>query len=72
MLDRVHALLILEGYGAGPQVFQLLTQYWDSSTTEDSVSGYYGYPFQGYWVDTQGDPLPPCIFKIMLDTIICN
>ena len=39
VMDWGHALKILEGCGVGPQVFQLLTQYWYQATMVARVSG---------------------------------
>ena len=59
-LDQGVALVILEGCGVGPQVFQLLTRYWYWATIVMRVSGYYRYPFQGSLVVSQvGTTLPP-------------
>ena len=33
------------------------------------VIGYYRDPFQGSWGVTQGDPLPPWIFNLVVDVI---
>ena len=59
-LDRGSSLVILEGCGVGPQVFQLLTRYWYWATIVMRVSGYYRYPFHGSLVVGQvGTTLPP-------------
>ena len=39
VMDWGHALAILEGCGVGPQVFQLLAQYWYRETMVTKVSG---------------------------------
>ena len=36
------------------------------------VSGYYGYPFQGSGGVTQGKPLSPRIFNVIVDSIVCH
>ena len=35
------------------------------------TGGYYGAPFHGYRGVTQGDPLPPTIFNVVVDTVVC-
>ena len=53
-LDRWCDLAVMKGYGVFPQVFCLLTRYWDRMTMAARVSGYYGDPFQGSRGVTQG------------------
>ena len=36
----------------------------------ERASGYYRYPFQGSWGVTQGGPMYPCIFNVMVYVII--
>ena len=35
------------------------------------VGGSYGEPFRGYRVVTQGDPLSPTIFNVVVDAVVC-
>ena len=39
VMDWGHVLAILEGCGVGPQVFQILTQYWYRTNMAARVSG---------------------------------
>ena len=59
-------LIILEGYGVFPSVHQFLAVYWYRSVMAKRASGYYGEPFLGSCGVTQGDPLSPIIFNIIL------
>ena len=34
--------------------------------------GYFGRPFKGYQVVTQGDPLYPTILNVVVDDVICH
>ena len=34
--------------------------------------GYYGEAFTGAWGVTQGDPLPPTIFNVVVDAVVCH
>ena len=36
------------------------------------TSGYYGYPFRGYWSVTQGGSLYPYIFNFVVDVIVLD
>ena len=33
------------------------------------AGGYYGSDFQGFMGVTQGDPLPPTLFNVMVDAV---
>ena len=35
-------------------------------------SGYYRQPFHGSWGVTQGDPLYPSNFNVLVDVIVCH
>ena len=48
VLDRKQALVILEGYGVGPQVHQLLALYLDRAVMMVRDIGYCGYTFHGF------------------------
>ena len=60
----------MEGYGVGPRARELLRNYWHRLTMVARVGGYYGIDFRGEkWV-TQGDPLSPTIFNVVVDTFV--
>ena len=69
-LDRSRCLEILEGYSVGPSSRRLLTTYWRSLTMVARVGGYYGEAFKGARGVTQGDPLSPTIFNVVVDTVV--
>ena len=69
-LDRSRILEILEGYGVGPQARRLLQKYWEKSTMVARAGGYYGTSFKGAMVVTQGDPLSPTIFNVVVDAVV--
>ena len=69
-LDSSRCLDIHEGYGVGPQACQLLQTYWRRLTIVARVSGYYWAAFQGYRGVTQGDPLSPTIFNMVVDAVV--
>ena len=64
-----YSLSILEGYQVVPEVCQLPTRYWDWSTTAAKTRKYFRDSFQGSHDVTQGDPLYPWIFNIVVDAI---
>ena len=73
-LDRSRSLEILEGYGVGQRVRQLLRVYWSKYTMVTWVGGYFGTGFKGKRSVTQwrttastttlkmvGDSGSPCV-----------
>ena len=69
-LDRYRYLEILEGYGVGPNARRLLKTYWRRLTMVARAGGYYGTAFKGERGVTQGDPLSPTIFNVVVDAIV--
>ena len=72
-LDRSRSLEILEGYVIGPQARRLLQAYWGKSTmVAQAGGGYYRTCFKGARGVTQGDPLSPTIFNVVVDLVVCH
>ena len=69
-LDRSRCLKILEGYGLVPQAFRILRTYWGRLRMVAKAGGYYGLDFQGFRGVTQGDPLPPTIFNMVVNVVV--
>ena len=69
-LDRSRCLEILEGYGVGPQDRNLLKTYWLCLTMVARAGGYYGTAFRGERGVTQGDPLSPTNFNVVVDAVV--
>ena len=69
-LDRSRYLEILESYGVGPNARRLLTTYWRRLTMVAIAGGYYGTAFGGARGITQGDPLSPTIFNVVVDAVV--
>ena len=69
-LDRSRCLEILEGYGVGPRARELLRNYWHRLTMVAWAGGYYGTTFRGERGVTQGDPLSPIIFNVVVDAVV--
>jgi hypothetical protein len=44
-MDREGCILILEGYGAGPNMVRLVRTFWKEATMVCCASGNYGEPF---------------------------
>ena len=69
-LDRSRSLEILKGYGLGDRVRRLLQEYWDRTMMVARAGGYYGKGVKGRRGVTQGDPLPPTIFNVVVDLVV--
>ena len=69
-LDRSRSLDILEGYGVGPRARRLLRTYWEKWTMVARAGGYYGTGFKGAKGVTQGDPLSPTIFNVVVYAVV--
>ena len=44
--------------------------YWESSTNVARAGRYYGTEFKGERGVTQGDPLSPTIFNVVVDAVV--
>ena len=69
-LDRSRTLDILKGYGVGDRVRRLLATYWEQATMAAKAGRYYGTEFKGERGVTQGDPLSPTIFNVVVDAVV--
>ena len=71
-LYRSRCLGILEGYGVGPRALHLLRQYWARLIVVVREGAYYGSPFRIERGVTQDDSLPPTIFNVVVDVVVCH
>ena len=69
-LDRPICLEVLEGYSVGPRACWLLRIYWVRLRMVARAGGYYGLEFQGSKDMTQGEPLSPTIFNLMVYEVV--
>ena len=69
-LVRSRTLDILEGYGVGERVRRLLETYWKQATLAARAGRYYGAAFKGERGVTQGNPLSPTIFNVVVDAVV--
>ena len=69
-LDRSRSLEILKGYGVGERVRRMLKVYWEWTTMVARAGSYYGKRFKGGRGVTQGDPLSPTIFNVVVDAVV--
>ena len=69
-LERSRCLEILEGYGVGPRSRRLLQSYWRRLTMVAQAGGYYKTASKGERGVTQGNPLSPTIFNVVVDAVV--
>ena len=69
-MDREHCLQVLEDRGVGPRIRLLIEQFWALALLVCKTGGYFGTPFKALCGVTQGDPLSPRIFNLMVDAVI--
>ena len=54
----------------GPRSLRLLQLYWARLRMVVRAGGYYSAPFRGEIGVTQGDPLSPTIFNVVVYTVV--
>ena len=60
----------MRGYGLGPDLSLLLTRYWDRQRIAPKLGKYLGKYFRIRRGVTQGDPISPMIFNIVVDAVV--
>ena len=60
----------IAAYGVSPRTIRLLQTYWGRLNMVARAGGYFGIPFKGYRGVTQGNPLYPTIFNMVVDAVI--
>ena len=68
--DRSRSMDILKGYGVGERVRRLLRECWNKTTMVAREGGYYGTGFKGGRGVTQGNPLSPTIFNVVVYAVV--
>jgi hypothetical protein len=68
-MDQDCCLLVLEGYGAGPNMRWLICHFWDKAQTVCRTSGNCGVSFKAGQGMTQGGPLSAKLFNLLVDAV---
>ena len=70
MLDRNRLMDLFAGYGVGPNLRRLLTNYWNLEVMVPKSAGYFGDPFRPTCGIRQGGPDSPTEFDIVIDCVL--
>ena len=62
---------ILVAYEVGPLALCILWRYWDHLTMVARAGAYFGSSFKGQCGVTQGYPLSPTFFNVVVDAVFC-
>ena len=60
---------ILVVYGVGPGTIRILQTYWARIQMAEKVGVHYGTDFHNHRRITQGDPLSPTMFNVVVDAV---
>jgi hypothetical protein len=60
----------MTGYGVGPKLLHLQTQFWTQAEMVCCAGGSFGKPFAAFWGVTQGGPLSSIMFDVCVDAVI--
>ena len=69
-MDRDRCLQILKDYGVGPNILRLIKNFWHKAVLVCRASGRYGRAFKQSRGVTQGGPLSPRLFNIVVDAVV--
>ena len=69
-MDMERCIQILNGYEAGERAMGLIRNFWDQASFVCRTQGRYGRTFKAGRGVTQGGPLSPKIFNVMVDAIV--
>ncbi len=69
-MDREQCIMVLEGYGPGPRMIQLICGFWRNAIMVCRSAGNYGTAFKAAHGVTQGGPLSAKLFNIMVSSIV--
>ena len=69
-MDRDRCLEILKNYGVGPNILRLIRKFWLKAKLVCRVNGRYGRGFKQSRGVTQGGPLSPRLFNIVVDAVV--
>ena len=69
-MDRGRCLQILKDRGVGKKTRRVISQFWVGAELVCKAGGSYDRPFKALCGVTQGGPLLPRIFNLMVDAVV--
>jgi Reverse transcriptase (RNA-dependent DNA polymerase) len=69
-VDRGKLLYLLRAYGLGTNLSLILENFWNQLWVVPKQKGYYGKPIKSDRGVTQGDPLSPTLFNVIVDAVV--
>ncbi len=69
-LDWGRCLVIMAGYGAGPNLRCLQKRFWDDAKMVCCAGGNYGLPFEAHRGVTQKRPLSSLMFNVCVNCVV--
>ena len=69
-MDRGRCIKVLPGYGVGPRMLRLIVHVWENAELACRAEGNFGRIFKADRGVTQGAPLSPKIFNILVDAVV--
>jgi hypothetical protein len=72
VMDQDCYLLVLEGYGVGPNIGRLIRHFWDKAQMVCRALGNYGVPVKAGRGMTKGGPLSAKLFNLVVDAVACE
>ena len=69
-IDRGRCLRILEDFGAGPKAQRPIKPFWDKGVLVCKAAGCFELFFKAGRGITQGGPVSPTIYNLMVDAVI--
>ena len=63
---------MLEGYGAIPCMFRIMSVFWDHQEFVTRQNGYHSPHFKSTWWTTQGGIILPILFNFVVNILVSN
>ena len=69
-VDLGHLISDMEGYDAGPQMCELLSNFWVHQEVFTRQNDFHSANFKAAWWTIQGGIISPTLFNVVLDNLV--